>query len=102
MGLKNSGAIIQSVLDNVHFSVNEQCVQYSECTTYEPFIRESKPVFHIEYPDTAPSIAESLRNDLCSGTGDANGADRFSTILKKMDLDGWVVYCNGTVADTAS
>ena len=49
-GLKNAGAIITAVLPVVDFSVNEQCVQYNECATFQPFIAAGKPVFHIEYP----------------------------------------------------
>ncbi|KAK3202029.1 hypothetical protein GRF29_164g1474577 [Pseudopithomyces chartarum] len=53
LGLKNAGDIIPSVLPLVHFSVNEQCVDESECETFAPFIEDGKPVFHIEYPDGA-------------------------------------------------
>lgn len=102
IGLKNSGAIVNSVLDDVQFSVNEQCVQFSECTTYAPFVRASKPVFHIEYPEDAPEVEANQRSELCSATGDAEGSDRFSTVIKKMELDGWVQYCDGDIADTAA
>lgn len=86
----------------VDFSVNEQCVQYSECDTFRPFIEAGKPVFHIEYPDGAGSDlkTETVEN-FCSGEGDAEGAEGFSTVLKKMELDGWVEYCDEKVAVTA-
>lgn len=100
MGLKNAGAIIPKVLDLVHFSVNEQCHQYSECTTYEPFVAAGKPVYNIEYPSGAPKVSLNDRKKYCSTSGDGDGASGFSTVIKKMDLDGWVEFCNGTSETT--
>ena len=81
----------------MEFSVNEQCVQYDECTEFTAFIRDSKPVFHIEYPSEMKSkILKSLR----AKTGAAEAAANFSTVLKHMDLDGWVEFCDGRTANT--
>jgi hypothetical protein len=88
-GLKNAGAIIPDVLDVVQFSVNEQCAQYKECGTFRAFIDAGKPVFHIEYPTESGMSPD----ELCQG-GD------FSTVLKDMNLDGKVTYCDGTTATT--
>lgn len=107
LGLKNAGDIIQTVLPIVHFSVNEQCVENSECSTFHPFIDAGKPVFHIEYPDgagegvSAQGLKQEVVSKYCSDTGDAAGSDGFSTVLKKMNLDGWVEYCDGAVKTTA-
>jgi hypothetical protein len=103
MGLKNAGDIIDDVLPIVDFSVNEQCVQYSECTTFEAFIKAGKPVFHIEYPDGAGSdLKTETVEHYCNREGDAEGSDKFSTVLKKMDLDGWVETCDQRVEVTAT
>ncbi|EAA27398.1 glycoside hydrolase family 114 protein [Neurospora crassa] len=97
MGLKNAGEVIEDVLDVVQFSVNEQCAQYNECDTFEKFTAAGKPVFHIEYPSGAPKAVKTQDSrKLCGATG----ADRFSTVLKGMDLDAWVEYCDGNVAET--
>lgn len=97
MGLKNAGGIIDKVLDVVQFSVNEQCAQYGECDVFEKFTQAGKPVFHIEYPSGAPSSVKPKDSQkACS----AEGANKFSTVLKGMDLDGWVEYCDGKVAQT--
>lgn len=97
MGLKNAGEVIEDVLDVVQFSVNEQCAQYDECDTFEKFTAAGKPVFHIEYPSGAPkSVKTQDSTKLCGATG----ADKFSTVLKGMDLDAWVEYCDGNVAET--
>ncbi|GFP56429.1 hypothetical protein ACSS6W_006711 [Trichoderma asperelloides] len=100
IGLKNAGDIIPNVLDFINFSVNEQCAQYSECTTFEPFIKAGKPVFHIEYPKGAPTIDPSQAADLCSHSGIGAGSANFSTVLKKMNLDGFVQYCDGKQYNT--
>ena len=102
-GLKNAGDIIPSVLDFIAFSVNEQCVQYSECETFAPFVDTGKPVFNIEYPDGAPDkVTDEKREEICSRKGKSEGADQFSTVIKTMDLDGWVEYCDGSIFDTPS
>ncbi|KAF4453109.1 endo alpha-14 polygalactosaminidase precursor [Fusarium albosuccineum] len=92
-GLKNAGGIISSVLSYVAFSVNEQCMQYSECETFAAFIKANKPVFNIEYPKGAPKVKEADRATICSHKGKAKGTEGFSTVIKKMNLDGWVMYC---------
>jgi hypothetical protein len=107
LGLKNAGDIIPTVLPIVHFSVNEECVKENECSTFHAFIDAGKPVFHIEYPDKAgedenrSGLKKDVVNKYCSTSGDAQGSDGFSTVLKKMDLDGWVEYCDGNVQTTA-
>jgi glycosyl hydrolase family 114 len=97
IGLKNSGSIIPYVLPGMQWEVNEQCVQYSECGTFDPFINANKPVFHIEYPS---QVKDDFVSSLCSTTGAGEGTDDFSTVLKNYNLDGWVQYCNGMTATT--
>ncbi|KAJ6032274.1 hypothetical protein N7540_003006 [Penicillium herquei] len=94
LGLKNGGDIIDSVIDNMQWSVNEQCAQYDECDTYSAFIDADKPVFHIEYPkgddtDNDNNVTSKQKNTACN----AANAGNFSTVIKNMDLDNWVEYC---------
>lgn len=89
LGLKNAKEVVPSVIDYLQWEVNEQCVQYSECDSFQPFIAAGKPVFHIEYPDGSPSISATNRNKFCND-GSAKG---FSTVLKDLNLDDWVVEC---------
>ncbi|POR37457.1 Uncharacterized protein TPAR_02341 [Tolypocladium paradoxum] len=100
LGLKNAGDIIPSVLNLTDFHVNEQCVEHAECATFAAYISAGKPVFHIEYPDSKPSIAADKREAICARTGASRGAGGFSTVMKRMELDGWVEYCDGSVFDT--
>ncbi|KAH9880684.1 hypothetical protein IAQ61_000978 [Plenodomus lingam] len=108
LGLKNAGDIISAVLPIVQFSVNEQCLQYKECNKFQAFIAADKPVFHIEYPDGAGEgesatrgLSQNTMRSHCSSNGDAEGSQGFSTVLKKMNLDGWVEYCDGNVQTSA-
>ncbi|KAB8258396.1 glycoside hydrolase superfamily [Aspergillus pseudonomiae] len=94
IGLKNAGAIIPAVIDNMQWSVNEQCAQYEECDTYAAFIKKNKPVFHIEYPkgdDTNNNqlVTTSQKNSAC----DFDGSSNFSTVIKNMNLDNWIQTC---------
>lgn len=95
IGLKNAGEIIDSVLDSMEWSVNEQCVQNdNECYLFVPFTAANKPVFHIEYPkgdDTNDNnnVTPAQKEAACV----FNGSDKFSTVIKNMDLDNWVEFC---------
>jgi hypothetical protein len=91
IGLKNSGEIVNATLPMMQWQVNEQCVEYGECETFQPFIEENKPVFHIEYPNDEKSFTTA---ELC---GDGNASlEGFSTVLKNMDLDDYVVACTNS------
>lgn len=100
VGLKNAGAIVPSVLTAVQFSVNEQCAEFDECATYAPFIKAGKPVFHIEYPEGAGDKYPVGTSSVCTRDGGGTDLSRFSTVIKKMNLDGWVEYCSGLVVST--
>lgn len=90
IGLKNSAALVPAVLPAVQFAVNEECVAHGECGLFAGFVGAGKPVFHIEYPGKADAATISR---FCE-------ADRFSTVIKRDDLDGWVQYCNGLAVTT--
>ncbi|KAF2429062.1 endo alpha-1,4 polygalactosaminidase [Tothia fuscella] len=83
IGLKNAMDILDSVADNIQFAVNEECIAIGECDVYNKFIGSGKPVYHIEYG----SAYEASR--FCS-----NGY--LNTVVKRLSLDGWVHYCDGS------
>ncbi|KAJ1647276.1 hypothetical protein LPJ64_001322 [Coemansia asiatica] len=94
IGLKNAGDIIESVIDNMQWSVNEQCAQYSECDTYAVFAEKGMPIFHIEYPkgdDTNNSndVTANQKKKACA----FDGSEKFSTLIKNMNLDSWFQTC---------
>jgi hypothetical protein len=100
IGLKNALSIIPSVLDTIHFAVNEQCAQYNECDKYSPMINKGLPVFHIEYPngDRSTPVEAGRLGKYCSET--ILGPS--STVLKGLSLDGFVQYCDAKVASTST
>ncbi|KAG9243217.1 putative endo alpha-1,4-polygalactosaminidase [Calycina marina] len=89
IGLKNGGAIVDSVIQVMQWEVNEQCAQYNECPLFESFIEANKPVFQIEYPSGAPNVDASAKRSSCGNSSEQD----FSTILKNMDLDEWLEEC---------
>lgn len=105
IGLKNAGAIIPDVIDFIDFSVNEQCIQYNECDTFAQFIDNDKPVFNIEYPagdsEDKSKIKSDVKEEICSKSGNATDTEGFSIVIKLMNLNGWVEYCDGETFETA-
>jgi hypothetical protein len=97
IGLKNSLDILPSVSGQIQFAVNEQCIQYNECSSYDSMIKDGKPVFHIEYASKdmhgTDAASKSELSDVCSDS-------KLNTVLKNSNLDGWVEYCNGDTATT--
>ncbi|OBT73094.1 hypothetical protein VF21_07586 [Pseudogymnoascus sp. 05NY08] len=92
-GLKNGAKILTRVIDLIQWNVVEECLQYDECGDYQPVIDAGKPVFQIEYPTTEekPSyVSDEKKNEICGSTGIPIG---FSTVLKNMNLDEWIVQC---------
>lgn len=80
IGLKNGLGLIRAAEPMVDFAVNEQCLQYHECSAYRPFVRAKKAVFHIEYRGTIASIC-------------AHTPAGFSTVRKHLRLDAWARRC---------
>ena len=77
IGLKNATDIIGQVQPVMDFAVNEECVAYSECSTYGPFGAAGKAVFHIEYSGTMAKV--------CSRPA------YFSTLKKRLTLNADVL-----------
>lgn len=105
IGLKNANTIVADVVDLMQWSVNEQCHQYEECSDFDAFIEQGKPVFNVEYPkgdtvdDNNPVTSEQLQM-ACNDTA-AAGAKGFSTIVKNMNLNYFTETCDGLVVSVA-
>jgi hypothetical protein len=97
------------------------------CRPYVPLLQQGKPVFHIEYVQYRSTLdgsqveirsedarlkgksSEELRQILClekaNGRIKPVGADfgpQFSTVIKVLGLDGFVMYCDGSWAVTTT
>lgn len=93
-GLKNGAEIVSRVVGKVDYAVNEQCVEYGECASWQPFIKAGKPVFHVEYPkgddvNNNKAVSAATKKKVCQNAG----AKGFNTIIKNMNLDGWIQFC---------
>ena len=75
IGLKNDLDQVDVLQPDFDFAVDEQCLQYDECSLLLPFVKAGKPVLHVEY-DLAPA-------SFCP-TARAMG---FSSMLKPLNLD---------------
>ena len=75
VGLKNGLEMIDELVDDFDFSVNEQCAQYNECDRLDPFIDLNKAVLHIEYKTKPKKV--------CPVTAD----HQLSTVFKRLKLD---------------
>jgi hypothetical protein len=127
MGMKNAESILPNVTSFIEFAVNEECTTYSTdddgCWQYEPFLKSGKPVFHFEYVNVDTSLGypriQSVYKDWANLSSpeildyycfrnnfsfphlpSAEVGALFSTTIKKLDLGGWVMYCDGTYAET--
>lgn len=81
IGLKNDLLQIKDLADTYDFAINEQCLEYSECSYMKPFIDRNKAVFAISYSGSKSSV--------CSQT---NPLD-FDMLLKNFSLDSYRVAC---------
>lgn len=95
IGLKNGGDIVPRVVDQMQWCVNEQAVQYGDEEQFLPFVRQGKPVFHVEYPKGEDPDSER-HNDRKEVTGKKRDKcmrgkqHGFSTIIKNIRLDQWI------------
>jgi hypothetical protein len=106
IGLKNAMAILPTVQDDVQFAFNEKCVEFNECDKYNDFIK-TKPVFHIEYVASISGVSKKVRRT-SKERRDVSGVSQacaglpsgMSTVIKTLDLNGNVQFCDGTTAAT--
>jgi hypothetical protein len=83
IGLKNDLDQVGALEADFDWALDEQCLEFDECDLLTPFIRAGKAVFHVEYG------AESLAERVCARTKPL----KFSTLIKKLNLDAWRVAC---------
>jgi hypothetical protein len=117
VGLKNAQDMLDDVLEDSEFAVNESCSQSGDdCQPYTKFFAQGKPVFHVEYissytiKDGKPVIATSnrgkssdqLKAQFCLKTQKGDVAKYMSNTIKFLNLDGWVLYCDDTFTNTTT
>ncbi len=88
VGLKNAVGLVDAVVRDFDWALNEECLSYDECGTLRPFLDAEKAVLHVEYVDRAAQGA-ALRDEICGDPALAG----FSTLVKTWDLDDFALTC---------
>jgi hypothetical protein len=88
IGLKNVVELVDELVDDFDWSLDEECLAYDECRGLRPFLDQGKAVFHVEYVNRA-SQGEDLAARVC---GDPT-LEGFSTLIKTWDLGAWQIAC---------
>jgi len=81
VGLKNDLDQVKTLQPNYDWALNEQCNQYSECSDLSAFVSAGKAVFGVEYSGSVSKFCPTMV------------ADKFSWLLKDLDLDASVTPC---------
>lgn len=90
VGLKNDMDQAADLVAYYDFMVNEECHEYDECDTTQPFVNAGKPVFNAEYPGSL-SKAQDKQASICAAAHNLN----IRTLLLPLDLDdSWRISCD--------
>jgi len=80
-GLKNCPELVEDLKNNFDFAINEECVDYEECSEYKPLLDMDKPVFTVLYPLNGIKNKKYIKKT-CEQVKDLN----LSVIFKDEDL----------------
>lgn len=83
VALKNAVEMIPDVADYFDMAINEVCLVWNECGTYQAIIDAGKPVFHVEY-DEAYVNDPAARAAMCAQSAELN----MRTLVMPKSLDG--------------
>jgi hypothetical protein len=81
IGLKNDLDQIPALVNYFDWALNEQCNQYKECNTLNPFVSQGKAVFGAEYSGSTSTVCPNM-----------NTAS-FSFIFKSLNLGAPLTQC---------
>lgn len=91
VGLKNTLGLIPELYEEFDFAVNEQCIEFQECSLLQPFVDSSKPVFSIEYArDKAVVEALIEQKELCE---QSKGQGLYTLIMPRLLNDSFRGVC---------
>ena len=83
IALKNDTDQVAQLVPDFDFMVDEQCFQYSECSTLLPFINAGKAVFEVEYRGQPSKFCPKAN------------AMKLNSIKKNLSLDATpLIQCN--------
>jgi len=79
--LKNDLAQVSALVPYFDWALNEQCNEYSECATLNPFVAAGKAVFGVDYKGSASSICPKMVTS------------QFSWLMKDLNLGAKGTQC---------
>ena len=81
VGLKNDLGQVKDLVKDFDWALNEECLDYNECSKLTPFINAGKAVFHVEYDTSASSMCPKIKKY------------KFDSQVKNWDVDAWSDPC---------
>lgn len=63
VGLKNAIEILPELHEAFDFAINESCYRFQECSAYQLFSSQGKPVFIAEYRSYSKKLCQLARNE---------------------------------------
>jgi hypothetical protein len=81
IGLKNDLDQVGALVSSFDWALNEQCNQYGECGTLDPFVAAGKAVFGVDYSGSAGTICPAMVNK------------KFSWLMKDLSLGAKGTQC---------
>mgnify|MGYP006145469235 FL=1 len=82
IGLKNDMDQAPELVQYFDWTLNEECFQFQECETLQPFIDAGKAVFNVEYSLDADEFCPEAK------------ALGFNSLKKNLDVDAWRESCD--------
>ena len=82
IGLKNDMDQAPELVQYFYWTLNEECFQFQECETLQPFIDAGKAVFNVEYSLDADEFCPEAK------------ALGFNSLKKNLDVDAWRESCD--------
>jgi len=82
IGLKNDMDQALELVQYFYWTLNEECFQFQECETLQPFIDAGKAVFNVEYSLDADEFCPEAK------------ALGFNSLKKNLDVDAWRESCD--------
>jgi hypothetical protein len=82
IGLKNTLALVPSLVHAFDWALNEECLQFGECASLEPFLAAGKAVFHCEYTENTGVGVETGEEE---GGIDADGENDLDEGMNAVD-----------------
>jgi Glycoside-hydrolase family GH114 len=101
IGLKNTLGLVPNLVSSFDWALNEECLQFGECASLQPFITAGKAVFHCEYTENTGADAETATGvGLDTDADNTDAADTDAADADGADTDADNADADDTAADT--